>query len=195
MSKKQIDFFYDIVSPYSYLAAVQMEELEASTGAEVIWRPIFLAGLMRNTGNQPPQELPARKRYFFEQDLPRMASYLQVPYSKPDSFPDNTATLMRALLSITDNRLRAEKSLALYELYWGEGQPVTTEDVMLTLLGEDAIRFAQSPDGKQALIESTQEATDRGAYGAPTLFVDDQMFFGCDRILQLKHYLKLCRDA
>ncbi|MFG1491629.1 DsbA family protein, partial [Oceanospirillum sp. HFRX-1_2] len=83
---KQVEFFYDIVSPYSYLAAVQLEELEKQTGCEVLWQPLFLPGLFKLTGNQPPQTLPEKKSYLFEQDLPRMARYLQVPYNKPASF-------------------------------------------------------------------------------------------------------------
>ncbi|WP_028305183.1 2-hydroxychromene-2-carboxylate isomerase [Oceanospirillum maris] len=186
----QVEFFYDIVSPYSYLAAVQLEELAQQTDSEILWQPMFLPGLFKLIGNQPPQTLPERKHYLFEQDLPRMARFLQVPYNKPESFPSNTVYLMRALMSIKDNRQRMEKSLALYELYWGEGQDVATDQVILSVLGEEALEFAKSDQGKAVLMDNTQRAADKGAFGAPTLFVGDEMFFGCDRIPQLKHHLQ-----
>lgn len=187
---KQVEFFYDIVSPYSYLAAVQLEELARETEAEILWQPIFLPGLFKLTGNQPPQMLPERKDYLFLQDLPRMARFLQVPYNQPESFPSNTVYLMRALLSLGDNRQRIEKSLALYELYWGEGQDVANDATIAAVLGEEALAYAKSEAGKEALMQNTQRAADKGAFGAPTLFVGDEMFFGCDRIAQLKYYLQ-----
>jgi len=187
---KQVEFFYDIVSPYSYLAAVQLDELEQQTGCNVIWQPLFLPGLFKLTGNQPPQTLAEKKTYLFDQDLPRMARFLQVPYNKPDSFPCNTVYVMRALMSLP-NKLRAEKSLALYEQFWGEGQDIISEETILTQLGQEALDYSKSEAGKAALMENTQRAADKGAFGAPTLFVDDEIFFGCDRMAQLKYHLQL----
>lgn len=187
---KQVEFFYDIVSPYSYLAAVQLDELAKQTGCEVIWQPLFLPGLFKLTGNESPLFMPGKKAYLFDQDLPRMARYLQVPYNQPKSFPCNTVYVMRALMSLPNSQ-RAEKSLALYELFWGEGQDVINDDGILALLGQEALDYAKSDAGKEALLANTQRAADRGAFGAPTLFVDDEMFFGCDRIPQLKYHLRL----
>jgi len=84
---KQVEFFYDIVSPYSYLAAVQLDELEQQTGCNVIWQPLFLPGLFKLTGNQPPQTLAEKKTYLFDQDLPRMARFLRCPITNPTASP------------------------------------------------------------------------------------------------------------
>lgn len=186
---KQVEFYYDIVSPYSYLAAVQLEELEKQTGCKVIWQPVFLPGLFKITGNESPLMLPGKKNYLFEQDLPRMARYLQVPYSQPASFPCNTVYVMRALMSLPQES-RVEKSLALYELFWGEGQDVINEETIRSVLGQEALDYSKSEAGKAALLENTQRAADQGAFGAPTLIVDNEVFFGCDRIPQLKYHLQ-----
>ncbi|MFG1489094.1 DsbA family protein, partial [Oceanospirillum sp. HFRX-1_2] len=97
--------------------------------------------------------------------------------------------VMRALMSLP-NKVRAEKSLALYELFWGEGQDIINDDTILSLLGQDALDYSRSDAGKAAIMENTQRAADKGAFGAPTLFVDDEVFFGCDRIPQLKYHLQ-----
>jgi len=89
------------------------------------------------------------------------------------------------------NKLRAEKSLALYEQFWGEGQDIISEETILTQLGQEALDYSKSEAAKAALMENTQRAADKGAFGAPTLFVDDEIFFGCDRMAQLKYHLQL----
>ncbi|MBB1487430.1 2-hydroxychromene-2-carboxylate isomerase [Oceanospirillum sediminis] len=187
--KKSVKFFYDLVSPYSYLAAVQIEELEQRTECCVVWEPLYLTGLMRLTGNQPPQVLEARRRYFFEQDLSRMACYLQVPYQKPESFPIQSAQVMRALLAL-DNERKAEKSLLLYEMHWGEGYNISDEMLLREVLGDEAVDFSSTEQAKQLLKQQTGLAAELGAFGAPTFFVDNAMFFGCDRISLLEYFLQ-----
>ena len=74
MREPEIEFFFDVVSPYSYLASTQLDGLTARTGVAVRWRPVFLGGVMKATGNRPPASLPARAPYLGA-DLQRWADH------------------------------------------------------------------------------------------------------------------------
>ncbi|SFC12435.1 2-hydroxychromene-2-carboxylate isomerase [Marinospirillum celere] len=180
MSEK-IDFYYDIVSPYSYLAAVQLAELEKKTGAEVTWRPIFLGGLFKEIGNKAPLSLESKKRYMFSEDLPRLARYYQVPYTFPEVFPTNTLKVQRALAALPATE-RPALSLQLFDLYWGQGQDLGQPEVALEALGTKIAGLADEEVAKTALKDFTAEAISRGAFGAPTLIWKDKIYFGSDRI-------------
>ncbi|WP_114418372.1 2-hydroxychromene-2-carboxylate isomerase [Marinospirillum perlucidum] len=182
---EQVDFYYDVVSPYSYLAAKQVAELEAETGAKVNWLPIFLGGLFKQVGNSAPLSLESKKRYMFQEDLPRLAGHYQLPYKFPEVFPTNTLKIQRALAALPEED-RAGLSLLLFDLYWGQGQDVGQEAVADPVLGTKIAAQAGEAEAKAALKELTDQAIARGAFGAPTFIWKDQLYFGCDRLHLLK---------
>lgn len=98
----QVDFFWDCVSPYTYLAATQIDALAQSTGADIRWRPFLLGGVFQATGNQPPAVLPPRGRYLM-QDVQRWASHYDVPLKMPKAFPTNTLTAQRLACALDDH--------------------------------------------------------------------------------------------
>jgi len=183
-----VEFFYDVVSPYSYLASTRIEAIAADCGAELVFRPFFLGGLMKAVGNQPPANLPARAPYLFT-DLQRWASYYGVPYSFPSRFPMMTLTAQRALISLPAQE-RAEPTHALFTAYWAEDRDINDKDVLVDILGQDLVERTREPQVKQALVEATTEAEKRGAFGAPTFFVGDEMWFGNDRLPFLEQRLR-----
>lgn len=176
-----VDFYYDLVSPYSYLAAAQIADLEAKTGAQVIWRPVFLGGLFKEIGNHAPLSLESKKRYMFSEDLPRLARFYQLPYKFPEVFPTNTLKVQRALAALPAAE-RPGLSLKLFDLYWGQGQDIGVPEVAVAALGTEIAAQAETDTAKQALKDLTAEAIGRGAFGAPTLIWQDQIYFGSDRI-------------
>ena len=182
---ERVDFYYDIVSPYSYLAAIQVAELEADTGVQVNWLPIFLGGLFKQIGNNAPLSLEAKKRYMFQEDLPRLAAAYQVPYTLPEVFPTNTLQVQRALAALPVDQ-RPAPSLRLYDLYWGQGKDVGLQEVAEEALGTEIAELAGDASSKAALKDLTDQAIARGAFGAPTLIWKDQLYFGCDRVQLLK---------
>ncbi|MBE0506051.1 MAG: 2-hydroxychromene-2-carboxylate isomerase [Marinospirillum sp.] len=180
-----IDFYYDIVSPYSYLAAVQMAELEAATGAQVIWKPIFLGGLLKQLGNATPLSNQPKKHYMLTLDLPRCARYYQVAYTRPEVFPANTLQVQRAMAALPADQ-RPQLALALYQAYWSEGQDVSQSQLAEEIMGTEIAALGSAETAKAALKDFTDELIAAGGFGAPTLIWKDQLYFGSDRVALLK---------
>ncbi|MCP1676041.1 2-hydroxychromene-2-carboxylate isomerase [Natronocella acetinitrilica] len=176
----QIEFFFDTVSPYSYVAASQVPALERRTGATVRWRPFFLGGLFKTIGNRAPLELPAKARYLWH-DLERLARFHGIALRKPDNFPFNSLTAQRALAAMDDDACRAAAQ-QLFQARWAEGRPIDEEQSLTGILGSEALAGAGTAGARDALKANTEEAAERGAFGAPTFFIGDALFFGCDRL-------------
>lgn len=184
----EVEFFYDVVSPYSYLAATQIEGIVADCGATVRFRPFFLGGLMKAVGNQPPANLRPRGRYMFT-DLQRWADYYGVPYSFPSRFPMMTLAAQRGLMAFEGEELKA-RTHALFRAYWAEDRDINDKDVLVDVLGADAVAHSKTAAAKHGLIDATTEAEQRGAFGAPTLFIGEEMWFGNDRLPFLEQRLR-----
>lgn len=185
MSKK-IEFFFDVVSPYSYLAALQLPRLEKL--APVEWRPFLIGGVFKATGNVMPAANPAKGQYMAK-DLPRLFAYLEAPYRFPSSFPANSLTAMRALIAAEPAQVPA-LALKLFRAYWSEDRNIGEPAVLQELLGEELLARAGEEAVKARLKASTEEAAQRGAFGAPTFFVGEEMYFGEDRIFLIEHALR-----
>ncbi|MFP5383495.1 MAG: 2-hydroxychromene-2-carboxylate isomerase [Gammaproteobacteria bacterium] len=184
---EQIEFFYDVGSPYSYFAAAQAEALAKETGLPVVWRPFLLGGVFKASGNQPPVSVPARAPYLMK-DLQRCSAHLGLPLRMPSRFPLNTILPMRALASLPQAELPAA-SLKLFRGYWFDDLDISQPEVVGDLLGAHAVAEANDEAVKQKLKDNSEEAVRRGAFGAPTFFVGNEMFFGHDRIPLLKWWL------
>jgi len=184
---KRIEFFYDIGSPYSYLAATQIEAVAARAGGAVEWRPFLLGGVFKATGNTSSAGLALKARYMFA-DLTRWAQQYGVPFQMPSRFPLNTLRPMRACIFGSQRGLCGELALALYRGYWVDDVDITGDDGLRAAArsaGLDAgavLAACEEPAVKDALRSATEEAVRRGAFGAPTFFVGDEMFWGNDRL-------------
>jgi len=184
---KSVEFYFDYGSPTSYLAWTQLPAICQRTGAELIYRPILLGGLFKATGNRSPIEVPA-KRHWMDSDLQRFATRYGVPFTMNPYFPINTLALMRGAMWAVEAGALETYNHAVFSAIWvnqanmGEAESVAQ---VLTAAGLDVAQFfaaIATPAVKQQLIDATQAATDRGLFGAPTMFVGDQMYFGQDRL-------------
>lgn len=175
-----LEFFYDIGSPYSYLAAHRLDRDAPGLGVEVIWRPLLVGAVFKATGNEMPARIPARARYML-QDLLRWSRREHIPFTFSRFFPISSLLPMRVVAGFPD---QAQPAVArkLFDAYWVGDQNLGDPTVLEALVGAEALRRAQQQGVKDALKASTTEAIDRGAFGAPTLFVGDQVFFGNDRV-------------
>jgi 2-hydroxychromene-2-carboxylate isomerase len=182
-----IEFFFDVGSPYSYLAAAQMEGLALDTGRRVVWRPFLLGGVFKASGNQPPIAVAARGPYMVK-DLERCAAMIGLPLRMPTRFPLNTLLPMRALAGMPEAELPAA-SLKVFRAYWYDDADISQPDVLAELLGSEAVARAGDEAVKNRLKVNSEEAVQRGAFGAPTMFVGKDMFFGADRIPLLRWWL------
>ncbi|CAJ0858230.1 2-hydroxychromene-2-carboxylate isomerase [Ralstonia sp. LMG 32965] len=186
---KQVEFFFDVGSPYSYLAYHQLPKIAQATGAEIVWRPMLLGGVFQATGNSSPATIPA-KGHYSNVDLERWAKHFGVPIQQNPHFPINTLQLMRGAVGM---QLRSDAEFhrylaAIFSAMFehprnlGDLQELAavleaagiSPALMLELVQDDRI--------KQTLRKTTEEAVARGVFGAPTFFVGDEMFWGQDRL-------------
>lgn len=179
------DFFYDLGSPYSYLASTQIAGIEERTGARARLLPITLGGLRKSTGHQmpPPQQLK-----YMSEDTARWAKQYGVRMQIPKVFPTNTIHALRALLAAEKIGKQPEALRALFDAYWVEGNDLADPAVVesaLTAAGLDGKALgaaAGDPEIKEALRRNTALAFARGVFGVPTIFVGERSFWGNDRL-------------
>jgi 2-hydroxychromene-2-carboxylate isomerase len=187
--RKSVDFFFDVGSPSSYLAWTQLPALCASHGADLVYRPMLLGGVYQATGNASPATIPVKGRYT-QMDYERHARRYGVPFQGNPHFPVITLFLMRAVTGIQLRRPEQLQQLlgCVFKALWIDALNLNDAQLTARILAEggfdpaDIERLAQDAEIKAALKATTQEAVERGVFGAPTLFVGDQMFFGQDRM-------------
>ena len=186
---KKIEFWFDFGSPASYLAWVQLPKIAAARGATIDWRPMLLGGVFQAASNRSPVEIPAKGKWMLE-DLPRWAQRYGAPYRRNPHFPINTLSLMRGAVGM---QMKGESEFlryvdAIYPAMWEKERNMGDPAVVAAVLAEagfDPAAFqamVADPAVKDKLKAVTQEAVERGVFGAPTLFVDGQMHFGQDRL-------------
>jgi 2-hydroxychromene-2-carboxylate isomerase len=179
-----LEFFYDFVSPYSYLASTRVEEVARRTGAELRWRPFLLGGVLKAADNKAPADTPAKYRHL-KVDVGRWAGRLGVPLAFPEKHPFSTVLAMRCALAAEARGKLVPFTHAAFRAAWVEGRDLTSPEVLSALatsVGLEGALVAAAPEYKAALVAQTEEAVRRGAFGAPTFFVGEEMFVGNDRL-------------
>ena len=184
---KSVEFFFDVGSPTVYLAATQLSKIAGRHGATVLWRPFLLGGVFKATGNVSPATVPAKSRYMGH-DLERFARRYEVPFLFNPFFPVNTLALMRGAVAYQQQGRLDQYIEAIFSAMWVTGknmnEPTIVAEVLDTIgIGAQEFLVAiAAQDVKDKLKRNTEEAVERGAFGAPTFFVGDEMFFGQDRL-------------
>ena len=189
MTDKTIEFYFDFGSPAAYLAATQLPHIAADTGAALLWKPMLLGGVFQATGNHSPADIKPKGPYM-NADLKRFARRYGVPFVHNPHFPVNTLLLMRGAtgMQMKEPERFAAYVDAVYHAMWVEPQNLNdpaTVGAVLQNAGFDAgalLALAGAQETKDRLKAVTQEAVERGVFGAPTMFVGDQMFWGQDRL-------------
>jgi 2-hydroxychromene-2-carboxylate isomerase len=185
----EVEFFFDFGSPTAYLAYTQLPKIAAECGAEIAWRPMLLGGVFKATGNQSPVLIAPKGAWMWD-DMDRWARRYGVPLVKNPHFIINTLQLMRIAVGLQmrqPDRFRRYVD-AMYHAMWVEPCNLGDTAVVAAVLqreGFDAAAFAAlaaDPEVKAKLIEATGQAVQRGVFGAPTMFVGNEMFFGQDRL-------------
>jgi 2-hydroxychromene-2-carboxylate isomerase len=192
-----IEFYFDFSSPYSYLAAEQIEALAARYGRSVAFKPILLGAIFKVTGGAPLTELHPAKANYAKHDFARSARFAGVAFKYPSEFPIATVTAARALLWL-QSQGSAKAPLFVHKAfraYFAEDRNINDPAVLAAIaaeLGIDAAALAagvQEPAIKDRLKALVDEAIARGVFGAPTIFVDGEMFWGNDRLPQIERWL------
>ena len=194
---KTFEYSFDFGSLATYLAHTQMDKIRAETGAQPIYLPMLLGAVFKATGNVSPVSVPAKGKYIFV-DFKRFADSYGVPLNNNPFFPIITTTLMRMLTGLqmrSDARMH-EFMDVIFKAIWVDALNLNDPEVVERVLQEanfDAaalLHLANAQETKDRLKDVTTQAVERGVFGAPTFFVGEQMFWGQDRIEQLKAALK-----
>jgi 2-hydroxychromene-2-carboxylate isomerase len=195
---KPIDFYFDFSSPYAYFAAQKIDDVAMEFGArEVEWRPFLLGVAMKETKNVPLMNQPIKGEYSVH-DWNRMARFMKVPWKMPAQFPIASIAAARAFYWIYDIDKIKAKAFAhrCFSSYFSEGLNINNADVVAEIgskVGIDGSELKKNiADGliKEKLRNETQAAIDAGVFGSPFFIVDDEKFWGSDRIWMIKRWLK-----
>ncbi len=185
---KQVEFYFDFGSSYSYIAYKALPGIAAAHGAQIVWRPILLGGVFKATGNHSPADIPAKEKWM-QQDLQRWAARYGAAFKRNPNFPINTMTLMRGAVGMQMRGPDFAKYLeTMFHAMWAEPRNLGDPQELAAVLrraGFDTDAFqslVSDPAVKEKLKQNTEEAVARGVFGAPTFFVGDEMFWGQDRL-------------
>ncbi len=201
MSAPVLEFFWDVGSPYTYLAFTQLPRLQERTGATIRLRPFLLGGVFKATGNTMPAAVAAKARYL-TQDLERWRRHYDVPLRLPvleTPFPLSTVLPMRAAVAAERENAGEPFAAALFAAYWVRGLDVSLVETVAEVaagvgLEPDALlAAAQSQEVKDALRQSSDEAVARGAFGAPAMFIGEELYWGNDRLSFVEQRLLAAR--
>jgi 2-hydroxychromene-2-carboxylate isomerase len=187
----EVDFYFDVVCPYAYLAHTQVEELCERSGAELNWFPILLGGLFRSigAGDGPMATQSAQKAKLNALDMFRWAEIWDVPLTLPSGHPNRTVLAMRCVIA-SDDPPRAAK--ALFRRYWRDGLDLSEQETVRDTLdaagfdGAALIEAAGDPAIKAQLRSNTDKAAEIGVFGVPTFVIhaggEPALVWGQDRL-------------
>ena len=180
---KTVIFCFDFGSPYSYLAYNNLGIIK-DTGAEIQIKPVLLGGIFKATGNQPPASIIKKGEYMFK-DIERWSKKLNLKFKMNPYFPvpHMRGAVLAEKMNILENYMKK-----MYEAIWVNGLNLNDQQILSQTAEEagiDSNVFAEgimSDEIKEMLKVNTQFAIDRGAFGVPTYFFNDEIYWGIDSV-------------
>jgi 2-hydroxychromene-2-carboxylate isomerase len=195
----RFEFYFDYISPFSYVANAAVQQMSTRTGVDAEVKPMFLGAVMQATGNRPPGLVPAKGAYMMA-DLQRCCTRYGLNFRPNPYFPlVSTRQLLRATCGMQEDRAEQQRFIdACFKHMWATAVPLKPDDEeslkgMCDAEGFDFSRIQELADdvaNKDAMKANTDSAIARGAFGAPTFFVGDEMYFGHDRLDYVEAALK-----
>lgn len=196
---QSVEFVFDFASPNAYLAYHALLPLLERTGATLELSPCLLGGIFKATGNQAPMmafaSIPAKLDYINVEIRRFIDRHGLSAFRFNPNFPVNTLLLMRgAIAAQREDQLQAFLDIG-WSAMWEESLKMDDPDVFVAAVsdagldGQALLAATQDPEVKAALVANTESAVQRGAFGIPTFFVGDEMFFGKDSLIDLEHML------
>ncbi|WP_420590576.1 2-hydroxychromene-2-carboxylate isomerase [Bacterioplanoides sp.] len=199
-SNSPINFYFDFISPYGYVAAAKIKEIADRYDRQIEWHPMLLGvSVLKKMGLKPLLETPLKGAYCMK-DLPRLAALYDIPLKPAFPMP-KPLPAARCLTWVRQNMpIKTEEfALAVYRSYWAEGKNISDYSVLAgiaDLIGIDGDRMIADAEGepvKQALMSAVEDSMKQGVFGSPTFEVDGELIWGCDRLWMLEHWLKYGR--
>jgi len=196
---RTVDFIFDFGSPNAYLSWKVLPDIAARTGAKVNLIPCLLGGIFKATGNQSPAQafghIKGKLAYETLETQRFVTRHGLSAYRLNPHFPVNTLLIMRGLVAAQAAGVGPAYQAAVLSAMWEKGLKMDDPAVVAPVLAEaglDAkalLEATQDPEVKARLLAETEAAAARGAFGIPTFFVGDEMFFGKDRLGQVEEEL------
>jgi 2-hydroxychromene-2-carboxylate isomerase len=198
-TKGKLEFFFDCSSPWTYLAFKEIENLCSRLSLELIWKPILVGGIF-NTINPSVYESRSNpvkpKAAYSQKDLKDWSLIRGITVNWPDVFPVNSVKAMRGVFFALERNKVSEYVESVFYSYWTNNLDISLDEVMVKIIeelgwsSEEFISFINLESTKEALKLNTEELTQRGGFGSPTMFVDNEnMFFGNDRLNLIEELL------
>ena len=192
MSLPAVQFMFDFGSPNAYLCHQVIPEVEGRTGVKFEYVPVLLGGLFKLANNRSPAEafagIPNKQAYDGLEMKRFVAKHNLTRFQRNPFFPVNTLKIMRGAVAAQKLGSFASYADAMYQAMWEQGRNMNEQSEIIDVVEQAGIDSAglldasQQPDVKTGLLANTQSAFERGAFGSPTFFVGDEIFFGKDRL-------------
>jgi len=193
---KDVDLFFDFVSPYTYLAQTQLPALKERTGARFRFWPMHLLNLMKRIGNVPATVICKNKMKYATEDIGRWVSRYGVPFQfNPHVFAADQSLPLQGALVAQKQGAEDVYNRAVFGACWSEGIDVRDRERLAARLdaagldGRALLEKADEPEYAERLEKNTELAAERGVFGSPTFLVGDDLFFGNDRLAFLEERL------
>ena len=192
----QIDYYMFPLSPFGYLAGMQLEKIAAKHGITINYKPFGLMKIFEEVGTPPPTERHPSKGQYRAQDIVRVAKFNDMPVNlKPAHWPTNPAPACYAIIAAQNVGGGDLVGLvhALFRACWAEEKDIAEDDVIKACLTSNEFEAGLADSGMLSGAETfgrnTEDAIKAGVFGTPTYVVDDQVFWGQDRLPHLDAYL------
>jgi 2-hydroxychromene-2-carboxylate isomerase len=184
---KPFDFYFDFVSPYSFLAHKEIRKIENKTGIKIRYRPVLLGGLHNLHGIKAPAFIPAKAKHMVR-DCKLIAERNNVKFKFNTYFPIKTLSLMRGVLVAEEDNIKDYFINNIFNTIWQDGLNMNDEIIIQKVLQNLNVNpktftlRSSSSSIKDSLRKKTNEAYEKGIFGAPTFVSNNKIFWGQDRI-------------
>ena len=188
----EVEFLFDFGSPNAYLSHAVIPALEKRTGVTVRYVPILLGGVFKLTNNASPaaayKDVKNKLAYAQLETQRFIAAHHITDYTRNPHFPVNTLQIMRGAIAAEADGIFGAYVDAVFRAMWVDQKKMDEPDVIVATLqaagldGEGILARILEPAVKSKLLQNTNEAVERGVFGAPTFFVGSEMFFGKDKL-------------
>ena len=184
---KPFEFYFDFVSPYSFLAHKEIIKIEKKNSIKVKYRPILLGGLHNLHGIKAPAFIPAKAKHMIK-DCKLIAEKNNIKFKFNSYFPIRSLNLMRGVLVAEEDNLKSYYIDSIFNAIWQDGINLNDENIHQKILKNLNINpktfllRATSSSIKDSLKQETSEAFNKGIFGAPTFVSNNKIFWGQDRI-------------
>jgi 2-hydroxychromene-2-carboxylate isomerase len=184
---KPFDFYFDFISPYSFLAHQQIKKVEKKFTVKINYNPILLGGLHNLHGIKAPAFIPSKAKFMIR-DCKLIAEKNKIKFKFNSYFPINTVNLMRGVFIAEEDNFKSYYIDQIFEAVWRDGLNMNDQNIIERVLKNLNVNpktfFLRltTQNNKDLLKNKTSEAYQRGIFGAPTFYINNKIFWGQDRL-------------